>query len=73
MNDNHDQRLKIMPITKNQPFQNLLKAIKIYTNQSHKRITIEYVLIEGINNSIKDSFKLIAVSLYFELTYISHL
>ena len=58
---NHDQRLKIMPITKNQTFQNLLKAIKVYTNQSRKRITIEYVLIEGINNSQKDSLKLIEI------------
>ena len=58
---NHDQRLKIMPITKNQTFQNLLKVIKAYTNQSRKRITIEYVLIEGINNSQKDSLKLIDI------------
>ena len=58
---NHDQRLKIMPITKNQTFQNLLEAIKVYTNQSRKRITIEYVLIEGINNSKKDSLKLIEI------------
>ena len=53
----HNQRLKIMPITKNQTFLNLLKAIKAYTNQTQKRITIEYVLIAGINDSQTDALK----------------
>ena len=55
---NHNQRLKIMPITKNQTFLNLLKAIKTYTNQTQKRITIEYVLIAGINDNQMDAIKL---------------
>ena len=46
-----------MPITKNQTFLNLLKAIKAYTNQTQKRITIEYVLIAGINDSQTDALK----------------
>ena len=46
-----------MPITKNQTFLNLLKAIKAYTNQTQKRITIEYVLIAGINDSQIDALK----------------
>ena len=55
---NQDQRLKIMPITKNQTFYNLLNAIKDYTVKTRKRITIEYVLIAGINDSQKDSITL---------------
>ena len=46
-----------MPVTKNQTFLNLLKAIKAYTNQTQKRITIEYVLIAGINDSQTDALK----------------
>ena len=47
-----------MPITKNQTFYNLINAIKNYTVKTRKRITIEYVLIAGINDSQKDSITL---------------
>ena len=52
---NQNQRLKIMPITKNQTFYELLGAIKDYTTLTRKRVTIEYVLIAGINDNPKDS------------------
>ena len=55
---NQNQRLKIMPITKNHTFINLLSAIKDYTIKTRRRITIEYVLISGINDCQKDSIKL---------------
>ncbi len=55
---NQNQRLKIMPITKNHTFINLLSAVKDYTIKTRKRITIEYVLISGINDCQKDSIKL---------------
>ena len=47
-----------MPITKNHTFSNLLSAIKDYTIKTRRRITIEYVLISGINDCQKDSIKL---------------
>ena len=47
-----------MPITKNHTFINLLSAIKDYTIKTRRRITIEYVLISGINDCQKDSIKL---------------
>jgi len=49
------QRLKIMPITKKQTFIELLNAIREYTIQTRKRITIEYVLLEGVNDNISDA------------------
>ncbi len=55
---NQNQRLKIMPITKNHTLSNLLSAIKDYTIKTRRRITIEYVLISGINDCQKDSVKL---------------
>ena len=49
------QRLKIMPITKKQTFTELLNAIREYTIQTRRRITIEYVLLEGVNDDISDA------------------
>ena len=39
-----------MPITKNHTFNNLVSAIKDYTIKTRRRITIEYVLISGVND-----------------------
>ena len=55
---NHQQRLTIMPITKKQTFSDLLNVIKYYTDQTRKRVTIEYVLLAGINDHPIDAKKL---------------
>ena len=50
----------LVPINKKWPIANLLKALKEYSKKrKHKRITFEYIMLEGINDSIKDAKELV--------------
>ena len=50
----------LVPINKKWPIENLLKALKEYSKKrKHKRITFEYIMLEGINDSIKDAKELV--------------
>ena len=53
-------RDEIVPINNKYPISSLLKACKDYLNQyeNKRSITIEYVLIEGVNDSIDQAKKL---------------
>ena len=55
------QRLKTMPITKNQTFSNLLIAAKNYAYNSRKKVTFEYVLLDGINDQPSDGRELMRI------------
>ena len=54
-----EQRLVIMPISKAHPLNDLLVAAREYASKSRKRLTIEYVLIEGLNDAPEDAMNLI--------------
>lgn len=54
----NDIRKKIMPVSKKYPFDELIKALKSYTQKTGRRVTVEYVLIGGINDSLEDAKKL---------------
>ena len=50
----------LVPINKKWPIANLLDALKEYSKKRmHKRITFEYIMLEGINDSIKDAKELV--------------
>ena len=50
----------LVPINKKWPIENLLKALKEYSKKrKHKKITFEYIMLEGINDSIKDAKELV--------------
>ncbi len=50
----------LVPINKKWPIENLLKALKDYSKKrKHKRITFEYIMLDGINDSIKDAKELV--------------
>ena len=50
----------LVPINKKWPIENLLGALKEYSKKrKHKRITFEYVMLEDINDSIKDARELV--------------
>jgi 23S rRNA (adenine2503-C2)-methyltransferase len=55
----NDKRSGIMPITKKYPLPELIKALKSYQLPNRRRITIEYVLLKGINDSTQDARELI--------------
>ena len=50
----------LVPINKKWPIESLLDALKEYgKKRKHKRITFEYIMLEGINDSIKDAKELV--------------
>lgn len=54
-----DKRQQIMPIAKSYTIDETLKACKYYFNKTGRRITFEYSLIEGFNDSEEDAETLI--------------
>ena len=48
---NDEIRNQIMPISKAYPLNELMKVIKKYLNTTNRRITFEYIMLEGINDS----------------------
>ena len=48
---NDDLRSKLMPINKVYPLKELLKTLKEYTIKTGRRITFEYILLDGINDT----------------------
>jgi len=51
-------RLKTMPVSKKYPLDELVALLKKLPLQKRKSITIEYVLLKGVNDSIDDAKKL---------------
>ncbi len=56
---NHEIREKIMPIEKKYNIQELKKALQDFNNATKDRITIEYILIGGLNDTIQCAKELI--------------
>lgn len=50
---NNEIRNQIMPINKAYRIEELVKAISDYIIATNRRVTIEYILIDGLNDSIK--------------------
>jgi 23S rRNA (adenine2503-C2)-methyltransferase len=55
-----DERLKIMPVNKRYPIDEVLEACRYYIEQTHRRITFEWALISGVNDSPEVAMKLAA-------------
>lgn len=55
---NNETRNKIMPVNKAFPLEKLFAAIKEYESNSGRRVTIEYILLKGLNDSIKNASEL---------------
>lgn len=53
-----DQRLRLMPIAARWPLDELLAALRRYPLERGRRITIEYVLLAGENDSLSDARRL---------------
>lgn len=53
-----ETRSSIMPINRRWKIGELLKACKYYTDQTHRRISYEYSLIRGVNDSREQALNL---------------
>jgi 23S rRNA (adenine2503-C2)-methyltransferase len=54
-----EERNELMPINKTYPISSLIEACRKYPLQPTRRITFEYVLIDGKNDSIQDALRLV--------------
>lgn len=54
-----DVRNRIMPVNKRYPIQSLINACRKYPLQPTRRITFEYVMIDGVNDSSEDAHRLV--------------
>jgi len=54
-----DVRSEIMPINKKYPLKDLMEAVRDYPCSNARRITFEYVMIKGVNDSEADARALV--------------
>lgn len=57
---NDEIRNSIMPISRKYDFETLLDACRFYTEKTNRRITFEYSLIKGVNDSLSCAEELAA-------------
>lgn len=55
---NNEIRNKLMKINKAYPLEKLIPAVKEYEKESGRRVTYEYLLIDGINDSKENAIEL---------------
>ena len=53
------QRSKLMPVNRKYPLQELIRAARAYTHHMRRRLTFEYVLMKGVNDSPADAQRLL--------------
>jgi len=51
-------RNQLVPINRRYPLSQLLAACREYVRETHRRITFEYALIQGLNDSVEQARKL---------------
>lgn len=56
---NDEKRSKYMPINKKYNLSSLIEALKTYYEKTNRRITFEYILLKGINDSLDDANELV--------------
>ena len=52
-------RTRLMPINRRYPLDKLLSAARRFSRTTRRRITFEYILIDGVNDSTQDAARLI--------------
>lgn len=52
------QRSEIMPINKSYSLEKLMNALKYYSDKNNRRLTFEYILLKGVNDTYEDAINL---------------
>lgn len=55
---NDELRTKLMPINKAYPLKELMGAVEEYTKENNRKLTFEYILLKGVNDSPKHAKEL---------------
>lgn len=58
---NNEIRSKLMKINKRYPVEDVIDAIRYYLKVTNRRVTIEYILIEGLNDTEEVALELVKV------------
>lgn len=53
-----ETRSRIMPVNRRHPFRGVIAALRDYQERQRSRVTLEYVLLDGINDSRPDAVRL---------------
>ena len=56
-------RSQLMPINRKYPLEELLEACRTFTLKPRSKITIEYILMKGVNDSREDALRLVKLLL----------
>lgn len=56
---NDELRNKLMPINKAYPLKELMKALKVYSEKTNRRLTFEYIMLKDVNDSESDALELV--------------
>lgn len=56
---NNNLRNKLMPISKVYPIHELIESIKEYIKITNRRVTFEYIMLDGINDNSKCAYELV--------------
>ncbi|MHB9028968.1 MAG: 23S rRNA (adenine(2503)-C(2))-methyltransferase RlmN [Candidatus Latescibacterota bacterium] len=54
-------RSRLMPINKKYPLRELLDAAREFVRRTKRRVTFEYILMEGVNDSPEDARRLLSI------------
>lgn len=58
----NEKRMELMPITRQYPLDEVLPACEYYQKQTGRRVTLEYSLAEGVNDTEEDAAGLIRIA-----------
>ncbi len=58
---NDELRSYLMPINKAYNLRELMKAVKFYIQKTNRRVTFEYIMLDGVNDSEKHAHELISL------------
>ncbi|GAC1433325.1 MAG: 23S rRNA (adenine(2503)-C(2))-methyltransferase RlmN [Chloroflexota bacterium] len=56
-----ETRGRIMPINKRWPVAEVMDAVRAYSDRTHRRVTFEYIMIDGVNDSTAQAARLAAL------------
>ena len=59
---NDELRTSLMPVNKKYNIKELFEALDYYIKKTNRRVTFEYTLIDGVNDSVKEAKQLLSLT-----------
>jgi 23S rRNA (adenine2503-C2)-methyltransferase len=56
-----EQRTKLMPLNKKWPIAEIIAAAKAFPLRNREKLTFEYVLLDGVNDSREDADRVVSI------------